>query len=382
MKRLSEFLYEKQTTFNPEPELVTDEWMKEAYTKYNKEVFDNELPNASDVELKTTKINSMNIYGQMRFGIPIKLFWRAMRDGMYVMYSNFPNEKPKPLTNIVDAKPSIVISNRHKFNEAARMELLIHEMIHLWVERDCLCPKRSHGKEFAAKCKEVNAKCEKLYGRKFHLGTHVNGEDDMRVEANVDRTATKKLVDGNVRKQRVVYHTYVILKSDTPEDHRLHFNSLRYIVFCSKGNLKKLIEEIKNHPKIKGYIEHLYVGDNAYRELCIRDGKYRITKTVKDFDYYVWDKFDAEYRDRTLRNGATDVMETNLKESYLAEGILKKAFNKAKEMIKDAINWYIEIPSDTNASEIDIDDIFNDVIDAADDPEEEGSGKYLKSYKA
>ena len=160
MKSLTQYILEAQSK-------PTLEWMKEYYDKFNKELFDNQLP--SNIRLGLISNTKEKALGWQAFNHAYNYSKDYMRGDMYIMLyfdktisytfnghrQTVDVSKAKHATSAEELSPFIELNPRYQFSDFQKEDTLIHEMIHLWVHRNGLGPKRAHGKEFKAKCDEA-----------------------------------------------------------------------------------------------------------------------------------------------------------------------------------------------------------------------------------
>ena len=156
MKSLTQYILEAQSK-------PTVEWMKEYYEKFNKELFDNQLP--SNIRLGLISNTKEKALGWQGFNHAYYYSKDYMRGDMYIMLyfdktisytfnghrQTVDVSKAKHATSAEELSPFIELNPRYQFSDFQKEDTLIHEMIHLWVHRNGLGPKRAHGKEFKAK---------------------------------------------------------------------------------------------------------------------------------------------------------------------------------------------------------------------------------------
>lgn len=367
MKLFSEYILEAE-----EKVKATKEWMERNYNKFNKDLFNNELPRIGDVRLEAKKFRKNDAYalGMQGFGRTFFISREWMENGMYRMRVVIPgkpmsfrikrsgmepiltNENTRDVTSCIELQPWIWMNESYVQTKLGLEDTLIHEMIHLWVSKDGLEPKQVHGKEFTKKCNETRKLAEKLYGVKYQLTTRANNRsefdysDERKEELNNIIQTNKKRGDG-------ILGVYLVLNENAKEQ-RTPWT--KRFFFCTKRMLPKILEEVKYYEK--KYLVHIYISENSYEDMCKRYGVFRRINKYKFWngDYYK----EAE---KYMTTDATDII----------KDVLNESLDEAKKpYIKPEIFMY-EIPANTNLSEISLEDIINSQIEDENEPETKGS---------
>lgn len=111
---------------------ATIEFLEKGFDKFNKEIFDNELP------IPTMRISSARSF-----------------------VGQFKVERTVGLMGVRKERRILSLSDRYDFDETALEDVLIHEMIHFMIHYRKIRDTSSHGKTFIRLMNEINRK----YGR-------------------------------------------------------------------------------------------------------------------------------------------------------------------------------------------------------------------------
>ena len=369
MKNLVQYILEASEKIHP-----TKEWMIEHYKKFNKELFNGELPGTDIVSLEAQRFKSkahVNALGMQGFGKTFFISKDHMENGMYKMLVIIPgknisyrssgrdwnpiitDENSRSVDSCVELRPWIWMNTMYLFSEDQLEDTLIHEMVHLWVSKDGLEPKQAHGKEFKKKCNEVRKLAKEKYGKDYELETKAKRKDEYEYD-DQKKQETAALIQKNKKRGGGIVGVYIILDEAVMNDP----DEVPYIerfLFCTKRVLPKILNEIKWYSK--KHLKNIYVSEDSYEKMC---EIYGIFQTMTSYRFWNVDNYKQ----------ANEIM---LKD---AQDILKESLNEAKKpYIKPEIFIY-EIPADTNLSDIDMEDIINAKID---DEEKKGSSENNKN---
>ena len=370
MKNLVQYILESTEKISP-----TKEWMIEHYNKFNKELFNGELPGTDIVGLEAKRFKSKahaNCLGLQGFGRTFFISKDHMENGMYKMLVVIPgapmsfkikrsgyepiitDDNSRPADSCEEMRPWIWLNTSYVAIEEQLEDTLIHEMVHLWVSKDGLEPKQAHGKEFKRKCNEVRALAKEKYGIDYELLTKANRRDQYAYD-DQKKQETAALIQKNKKRGGGVVGVYIILDEAVMNDPDDVPYTVRFL-FCTKRVLPKMLHEIKGYSR--KYLKNIYISEDSYEKMC---DIYGIFQTMTSYRF--WDI--KNYKD------AKEIMTKD------AEDILKESLNEAKKpYIKPEIFIY-EIPSDTNLSDINLEDIINAKID--DEDEKKGSSENDKN---
>lgn len=322
MKSLSQFLIESQEKKKP-----TIQWMEEHYDKFNKELFDNELPKTIKLEIDNfTYDDSM---GEQSFELDFYFHEAYMKDGMYQMlYRN--NGTWGIFTNIEDLKPIIRLNKKYSFTELEMEDTLIHEMVHLWIGRNCLEPKRAHGKEFKAKCNEVRERAKELYNKEYNLMTRAltnGGYTNDEIENDAKKVAKR---GGGV-------FSILFIMNDGE----------KRFLFCTKNKLQDIVDAIYKYNKDK--ISKLYINKDSFTEIYKKFGKFSTQNKYTKY-WIVNDRF-KDIPDMII-NGGQELLSFN--------GIVKESLlSNIKQVIKKLMNIFVKVKRGTNISDLDLDTVLD-----------------------
>lgn len=374
MKSFKEFIIEAQSK-------PTIDWMAEHYEKYNAELFNNELPKKIHLGL----IRKPNDYSLGTQGFLDRFYCFKGREssGMYQMYKLNPNANPrwsiprrgKPqvvfseqsfskVTSCEELIPYINLNPKYQFSEYQKEDTMIHEMIHLWVSRNGLEPKRAHGKEFKAKCDEIRLKAEKLYGVKYQLTTYARHEKDESKDYQIDQEMQEKM-KADIKKAAArgggVVSVYVVFDKDKmPRETAFQIKLLKYterFFFCTRNHLPKMLGSVAREKGVK----HIYVSPTSYEKFVTKHGK---IQTIQRYGKFWSGKdFVDDPKDNIFTEDAEDYMKVN-------EGLM----DKLKNLLNKIIGAFVMIDKDTPSSEVDMEDLI-EYADKNDNEEMKGDKK-------
>lgn len=384
MKSIVQFLKEAHSR-------VTLAWMEEHYEKYNKELFDNELPRKIELGYIKGRSDSLGEQGYNKG-------WYYQKDDlkndmyrMFVYESKHygPGEEKtekrngftvvvrqeqvkKYINNCVELDPFINMSLKYNFSDFQKEDTLIHEMIHLWVSKDGLSPKRSHGKEFKRKCNEIRAKAKRLYGVEYDLQTTaVNTDDESKsfeYTEEIKNSIKNDLIKASKRGGGI-YSIYLEfdkskMPSSTPFERKMQGFTKRFF-FCTKNNAANIFRQIETSPEAKS-ITHIWVNDTSYVPMSEKYGKFR---TMRVYDRF-WNVED--YDERILKRGAIDLLNGKVNEGLLSG--IKKIINKI-------MGLFIKVPAGIPMDNFNPGDLA-DSIDELEDYSVELEGSAQNNKKA
>ena len=368
MKRLINFLQEAlKGSVKP-----TKEWMKEHYEKYNKELFNNELP--SSIRLSIYNSGPETALGWQGFDKRFAIWKDKLKNGMYQAYipkegksmlirvrtgdPAWEDDRYQEVKSCEELEPYIVLNAKYDFSSFQLEDTLIHEMIHLWVSKDGLEPKRSHGKEFNAKCKELREKAKKLYDIEYQLGTKAKHEEDPDKDFQISdewKAEIKRDIEDAAKKGGGVYGILLYLDKDKISVIKLKPYTKRF-VFCTRNMLMRVLKHAKTN---KAVTKILIASPRAYMKFCENYGKFR---TVNSFQRF-WDM--KEYDEQIFIDNTVKVEE--IVNESLNEGLL----NWIKKVKDKIMSVFLSIKPGTPMSAINLEDYFDDV-EKIEDEEQEG----------
>ena len=351
MKNLVQYIIESSNKFTP-----TEDWLKEHYVKFNEELFNNELPKLNDIRLSAKRLRDTSL-GCQGYGKSFVISKDYMENGMYKMIVPKPGkhigqsaiyrkgkwiyepiieeENVQFIKSCIDLKPYILINTIYVATEFNLEDTLIHEMIHLWVEKDGLAPKRAHGKEFTRKCNEIRKLAKDKYGIEYELKTLAQSNDEYEFD-DQKKKETDHIVKQNLK--RDVVGIYLEFSEEIKNDPNERHYDKRFL-FCTKKRLPKILDDIKNTAN-KKYLRHIYVSEDSYEEMCNAYGVFRLINT-----YRFWDGDAYKKAAELMTKNAQDIINESLLES-------KKPYIKPETIMR-------EIPANTNLSIIDLEEIMN-----------------------
>lgn len=372
MKQLNKYIFESINKFTP-----TQEWLIQRYNKFNKELFNNELPNSKDVQLtiSRTKGTELGCQGFNRTFFVSSDFvengmyrMRVVKPGSYVGYrGGFRNgrqyteyivtsENTIPVKSCIELRPFININAIYVATERNLEDTVIHEMIHLWVSKDGLEPKRAHGKEFTHKCNEIRKLAKEKYNIEYELTTKAKAHDEFEYD-DKKKEETNNIIQKNKKRGGGAVGVYIIF-DEAIKKTKCHYD--KRFFFCTSRVLPKLLEEVKGYEKESKYIKNIYITNDSYEKICDIYGAFKLVTTYK-----FWNIDNYAKAESILTKNATDVLNENLNED-------KKPYVKPEMFM-------FEIPKKINLSNIDLEDIINSKIDDNDNNKVKGSNQNDKN---
>ena len=355
MKNLVQYILEAAEKFTP-----TQDWFVERYNKFNKELFNNELPNSNDVKLTITRTKGTEL-GCQGFGRMFYFSSQFMENGMYRMrvlkpgkyiglrgyfkngrqYTEYivDDENTVPVKSCVELHPFININAIYVATEHNLEDTIIHEMIHLWVSKDGLEPKRAHGKEFKKKCNEIRKLAKEKYGIEYELTTKAINQDEFEYD-DKKKKETEQIIQKNKKRGGGVLGVFILLDDRVKTETSLPY--VERFFFCTKSMLNSLLKEVKDYDG--KYIKHIYVTEDSYEKICDIYGIFKIINR-----YRFWDTNNYTKAKEIMTKNATDVFNESLNEDK-------------KPYIKPEIFMY-QIPANTNLSDINLEDIVDAKIE-------------------
>lgn len=350
MKNLAQYILEAADKFTP-----TEDWLKENYSKYNEELFNNELPSLNEIKLTVvrTKGSELGCQGFGRHFFVSSDFMengmyrmRVVKSGKYVGYRGYwKNGKQHteylltadntiPVNSCVELRPFININAIYVATEYNLQDTLIHEMIHLWVSKDGLEPKQAHGKEFKKKCNEVRKLAKEKYGTEYELTTKAINQDEFEYD-DKKKKETEQIIQKNKKRGGGVIGVYLLLDDKVKTETSLPYTERFF--FCTKRMFNSVLKEVKDYDG--KYIKHIYVTEDSYEKMC---QIYGIFKIINRYQFWDSDKYKK----------AKEIMKDHGQ-------IFNESLNEAKKpYIKPEIFMY-KIPANTNLSNINLEDIVN-----------------------
>lgn len=303
---------------------IDDQWMKENYDKFNKMYFNNELPKSSEITLKRD-ILPRKILGQCGFNEKFFYHRSYMKDDKYIMIY----KDRKPIDNIFDIGPYIKLSSRVNATLNQWEDTLIHEMVHLWTFKDALSPKQPHGKEFRAKCNEIRKIAKDKYGKDYELTIYADRKDEYELDEKVIRKIKEKNKHHSYRSIYMEFNDGV-KNTNWPQQYRF--------LFCKVENTDKILSPVF---KYEGkYLVGLYKSFNTYDKMVDKFGPFSVSRTYR---YY-----DAEDYP-----GSKEILK-------VGENLSGNNIEESKNNNEDDVDL-IELPSNTDISNLDLEKIENDI---------------------
>lgn len=378
MKDIIQYITEEQAkkgaTLKP-----TKEWMEEYYKKFNEELFDNELPKSIVLGLIHPHAKgSDRSLGWQGCILSYYCFGNRKRNGKYIMYRLKPGKgghwiitksgRTKPVydpeqlqevTDITQLRPFIELNPKFSFSQFQLEDTLIHEMVHLANMMDCLNPTQAHGKEFKQKCDEVRAKAKKLYNVEYNLTTKALHSEDEEKDYQLDPEIQNQLKEKLKKRSSNVVSIY--WKIDLSKSKKATRHAER-VVFCNRKNLDNFLEEIKWSDDA---ITEIWVSSTAYEEAVLKYGKFSVSRKLTMY----WEA--SQFLTKTFVDGAENVMK-------VSEGFLSGFANKVKDIVKMIMSAFVCVSKDTPSSEIDMEDLLNE-LDKSDSNEEITGDKELQN---
>jgi len=303
---------------------INEEWMKEKYNEFNKIYFDNELPSSKRIELKYEKLPK-NTLGFQGFKEPFFYTKSYMKNGRYIML----NRQYIPIKNIFEIGPNIKLNSLLNATENQWEDTLIHEMVHLYTYKDALAPKQAHGKEFRAKCDWIRRKAKEKYGKDYELEIYAKREDEFELKDEIKNKINKSNKYAGV--------VGVFLEMDKKVKFSQYPHQYRFF-FCKESNYDKIVKDIIEYEKDN--LIGIYKSLNTCKEVFEKYDNFPIVRTYK-------------YWDANQYSGIMSILK-------IGDNLLKSNESK-KEYIKPEMEVY-EIPANINLSEIDLENVLNEII--------------------
>jgi len=293
---------------------------------------------------------------------------RAIKPGAYVGYrGGFRNgrqyteytvtsENTVPVKSCVELKPYININAIYVATERNLEDTVIHEMIHLWVSKDGLAPKRAHGKEFKHKCDEIRKLAKEKYDVEYELTTTAQAYNEFEYD-DKKKEEINSIIQKNKKRGGGAIGVYIVFDEAIK---KTKFNYDKRFFFCTSRVLPKILQEIKRYTTEYSYIKNIYITNDSYEKMCDIYGVFKFVTT-----YRFWNVDDYPKAEEILTKNANDVFNENLNED-------KKPYMKPQMFI-------YEIPKKIDLSNIDLEDIISSNIDNDDDNNTKGSSKNDKN---
>ena len=319
MKNISKYINEAlKNSFE-----INEAWMKRKYDEFNKIYFDGELPPSKKIELKYQKLpkNSLGFQG---FETSFYYHKAYTKNGRYLML----NKKYQVINSIFELGPYIALNSLLNATENQWEDTLIHEMVHLYTYKDALAPKQAHGPEFRAKCDWIRRKAKKEYNKDYELEIYAKRSEEFELKDEI-----KKKINKSNRYVGVI-GIYIEMNDnikETPWPHKERF------FFCKIDNFDKILDQIIKLEK--KYIKGIYRTFNTYKSIAEKYGDFPI---VRGYKYWEVDKYPE----------VKNILKTG-------ENLYKVNEDK-KPYIKPEMEVY-EIPANINLSDVDLEDIFNEI---------------------
>ena len=350
MKDLSTYIIE---SFN-DRHICTIEWLEEHYNKFNRDYFNNELPD--HIVLKCQKEPKNDALAYQYFEHPYYISSEYMDNDMYIMFYKSTGRKSivkgrkvlyydiidntSKVEDIMILSPMIVFNTKYRMDDDQMCDTLLHEMCHLWVSRNGLNPKRAHGKEFKHKAKEITRIAKTKFNKDYELSTYAKSNTYEQDLDDIQQDLQKSIYKNTLS----IYIKYNdgILKYPISDKERM--------LFCTKRSLRKILNSIDQFGG--EYIDKIYISNTAYKNICSKYGDYSRQTTFRYWN--VATRKNPEDIRQILMKDAT--MYNNVNE--IQESIFEKKNVSKKDMI--------EISGNTR--DIDVEDIINitdDILDGS-----------------
>lgn len=161
MKNITSYILENEDKFT-----LTVEWMRERFDYFNKTLFNGELPHCDLYVTKNVRILPVHVLGMFTFGEKIAIANTNDPDYFQIMINS--DKGYVPVTDITYIYPQIHLNAHYSLPEEFTEMVLIHEMIHLWDNRNGLTPANAHGRAFTHKAEIVMMKA-RLIGKEYKI---------------------------------------------------------------------------------------------------------------------------------------------------------------------------------------------------------------------
>lgn len=274
MKSLYKYIIESSEAKRFKP---TVKKLEELYTLFNERYFNNELPKKIKLYCRDGLVSQLGCQGFEKHFCVSKKY---TVNGMYQMFDKIAGYKSalhgrgykwvpvadtnSKVTNCEQLNPYIEINTKYEFSELELEDTLIHEMVHLWVSKDGLEPKRAHGKEFTKKCTEVRNLARSKYNTKYNLGTKAAEDGDYGLSKEEAAKADKELKDSIEKATKTGVLSVYIAYAPTPITDKSKISS-ESVIFCTKKVLEKIWDDITYG---RNNIYTIQLSKTGYQEMC------------------------------------------------------------------------------------------------------------------
>lgn len=332
MKNLSEYIKEASfEVFNK-----TKEWMEEIYDEFNEKYFNNELPDSRQIELDVLPLKGKRL-GEQGFEEPWYINRSKIAYGQYIMLRKDYKGRTVDVNDIIsELHPYIHLSTKFDATQLQWEDTLLHEMIHLWTHKDGYAPKQGHGPEFRKKCDEIRQIAKVKYDKDYELEIYAKNSNAY----SLTEKETQKVIEKNKKKLAKTIGIYFELSTN-------HYPE-RFL-FVSKNVFPKMLREIRKYDE--NIITGMWLSNDSYEKMCKQYGTFPVGRTYKYFDTKSYPKAINYMK---IGENIVDLDYSNIYESMIDEA--KKKYIKPEMDV-------IEITSDINIGEINLEDIVNALSD-------------------
>ncbi len=325
---------------------ISTQWMIEHYTEYNAKYFNNELPNASDIDIQYTYNNYINgtRLGCQGFHDTFYINKRKMKDGKYILL----RANGTPATDLLSMKPFIFINNKVPMTMDKFEDTLIHEMVHLWTCKDCLWVKQAHGREFKQKCNEIRRIAKKKYDKDYELTTRAQDDTSYDISSMIKNELSAKRNLKNIVGMMIEFDKSKLLDP----------KSTPIYTFCSRNTSKKFVDMILNEYADKG--PKIYITDK-YEEICLYCKS--VFPTFTSFRYYMLSRYEGTEEEKNniykIMTDTDEIYENEIKESYWNE--------RPRKITKKDLEGLVYVPAGVDMSEFGAEDFLEHEPESYDD---------------
>jgi hypothetical protein len=298
MISLTDYIFEEEQKIAARNKATVDR-IKEFYPIFNERYFNNELPDRINfychVESKETYLACQGferpfyVSNDHMEGDMYRMYYkstgqRAIRKGKGWQWVPIVDEATK-IDDCTILRPYILFNTKFELSDKEFEDTLIHEMVHLWVSRNGLEPKRAHGKEFTSKCNEIRKIAKKKYNTEYFLTTKAEHVEEYGLSKEAEEKLKSSIVQSVAGKG--LLSVYIEFDEDTTIQWHQD-DSRRQIIFCTKNVLKKIWSNITDNNTYDDF-KVVKISTSGYENLCNKIGQK--LKRVTTYRYYRLDQF-------------------------------------------------------------------------------------------
>lgn len=393
MKSLSDYIFENEQKQAARSK-ATIEKIEEFYPIFNERYFDNELPKKINFRCRLRSNEtwlacqgfeySFYVSPEYMVGDMYQMYYRAngqraVRRGKGWKWIPMVDEAAK-VTDITSLEPYIEFNLRYEFSDHEFEDTLIHEMIHLWVSKDGLEPKRAHGKEFMKKCTEIRKLAKKKYNVDYVLGNKASADADYGLTKDAAEKIDKELKSSIEKAVKSGVLSVYIAETFGPVSADNTKITHEEVMFCTKNVLRKLWWNITGN---KNDIYTIKLSPTGYQEMCEKL-HYKIPKQTS-YKYFNFDQFVKPIGSRKevldiLNKNAFSPSEIGLKCKMFTDKAVTEGREDKEDKNKNKDEMEGMLCINAPVGDVNIEDVLNRAEELL-DKENEGEGKPIKGLK-